>query len=237
MSLRLSTPPGRGVMARRQRLGGQMWTLGKKGHRDLPLGGCRDGPWLSGAAGPWPARAAAGGCGASGAPGPSCLGGQSRVWRRWRRVAQAELFPRVCSRALRPPGSRPPAPPAPLTRAPPAPRWASVLSPSFLPPCGHRGQSSATSPRSGQLGPPALPPRQWAPRPRADALCLGGREGLRSEGGQQGFLRTETPPGIFEKFQATPHRTTAPTRPSKSGEDPRGHAFHKARAGRFLTIT
>lgn len=38
-----------------------MWTLDKKGHRDLPLGGCRDGPWLSGAAGPSLAGTGSGG--------------------------------------------------------------------------------------------------------------------------------------------------------------------------------
>lgn len=128
-------------------------------------------------------RAAAGRRGASRA----AAAGYSRVCRRLtagglgvsRRAPPEGRFP--SSPLTSGPAAGAPASPPPHPRAPGS--SATVLSPSFLPPCGHRGESSATS-RSWLPGPPALPLRQWVPGSCVDALRLGGREGLLFEGVQ-----------------------------------------------------
>lgn len=208
--------------------------------RGFPPGGCSDCLWLLGTAGPLgppaPSRPSdrhpqrREGAALPGLPSPSRCGRQSRVSRRLAagvsgRAPSVGAVPtpsaRRCPSHLRRPGSAPraplsvlpqPLPPNPAPSARPAPPLASILSPSFLPPCGHQGESRATS-GPWLPGPPALPPPRWAPGSPAGALRLGGRERLRPERGGRGDSYRPRPPGIFERVQA------APTRPSKRSED------------------
>lgn len=81
--------------------------------------------------------------------------------------------------------ARPPASPA--LRERPAPRRAGVLGPSVLPPCGHRGESSAAAPRSW--------PARVAAAAAAAATSTAGTwvDRLRSEGDGGDSPGTETP--------------------------------------------
>lgn len=99
------------------------------------------------------------------------------------------------SRALLPPGPRRPGTPF---RAPPAPRLARFLSPSLLPPCGHRGQNcaAANEPRTARATAAATSTvGTWVVRGSA---ALAGRlwgiqERLRSEVDCGDSCATETP--------------------------------------------